>query len=214
MPDATIASGNIAAQMNANGQIAFLGQLDGLDLGGYRSALWATDLEGNLNLIARSGMTIDVDPDPDVEQLKTILKLEVSIGISRTNGVDGRSRIFNDAGQLAFGVIFDDYSHALVVADTTGLGIIDLLEGDLNGDLVVDELDLAIVLTGYGQSVDPGTLLAGDPTGDGRVDAQDFNYILRHFSDPAAAAQYAVPEPATLGLLVIGLSFVARRRHA
>lgn len=55
-----------------------------------------------------------------------------------------------------------------------------VLEGDANGDHVVDFADLNIVLSSFGQTTGGGAPV-GDINGDGRVDFADLNLVLGHF---------------------------------
>jgi hypothetical protein len=68
------------------------------------------------------------------------------------------------------------------------------LAGDINGDGVVDQADLDILVAHFGQTVPAGTL--GDLNGDGTVDLQDFGLLKANWgsgapAEPAAACGYA-----------------------
>jgi RHS repeat-associated protein len=92
-------------QMNKSGQVLFLG-FD--SLGGR--GLYCTDRDGILQLVARSGDPIEVAPD-DNRTISTINFLNnINIG---SGGRDGRARALNDAGQVIFGLRFDDGSTAI-----------------------------------------------------------------------------------------------------
>lgn len=84
------------------------------------------------------------------------------------------------------------------------------MPGDLDGDFDVDQDDLAIVLAGFSASVTPGSLIGGDATGDGGVGIDDLDTVLAHWT---GTAQPVVPEPATVGLLSLGLMMLGRRRR-
>ena len=87
----------------------------------------------------------------------------------------------------------------------------DDLEGDLNGDGMVGSADLDIVRGNWGQSVNAGCLPCGDPSGDGSVGSADLDIVRANWGATAAAA---VPEPAGMVMLLLGMIavFAARRR--
>ncbi len=103
-----------ALVFNGMGQIAF--EADLLDPGSFtvfHSGLWATDPNGLLNLIVRTGDLFDINDDPLIEDLRTIRYVNL---ITNSGGEDGRGTSFNDAGQLAFSLHFTDGSQGVFVA--------------------------------------------------------------------------------------------------
>ena len=88
-----------------------------------------------------------------------------------------------------------------------------LLDGDLNGDGFVGVDDLNIVLLNWNQSVTPGDLAAGDGDGNGFVGVDDLNIVLVNWNNGTPPADPGnIPEPATLGLLLLGLPCLSSRR--
>jgi hypothetical protein len=86
------------------------------------------------------------------------------------------------------------------------------VEGDLTGDFVVDQDDLAVVLNHWGASVPAGDRLVGDPSGDGGVGVEDLDTVLAHWTltnhtTPAAN----VPEPGVFTLSAGTLWALSRR---
>ena len=80
--------------------------------------------------------------------------------------------------------------------------------GDANNDGVVDLLDLDILGRNYGQT---GAACGdGDFNGDGVVDLLDLDTLGQHYGDTYGGA---VPEPATVGLLVLGGLVLVRRKR-
>ncbi|MBM3878276.1 MAG: hypothetical protein FJ387_00900 [Verrucomicrobia bacterium] len=84
--------------LNAQGQLAFFG-LASTGFGPARTGLWVSDLEDRLRLVAHDGIGL-----PDSED--QIVAVQQFVGRSETGppsgGSDGRPRLLNDYGQVAF----------------------------------------------------------------------------------------------------------------
>ncbi len=83
------------------------------------------------------------------------------------------------------------------------------IPGDLNDDGFVGIDDLTLVLSNWNQNVPPADPLA-DPSGDGFVGIDDLNEVLGNWNAGTPPVGAAVPEPASLGVvlgLVIGLAY-------
>jgi autotransporter-associated beta strand protein len=101
----------------------------------------------------------------------------------------------------------------------TGTGVLQVsafvgtpLGGDFNADGQVNGADLAVWQTNLGLT---GALQSqGDANGDGMVDSADFLLWQSQLGQlpSAAAAASAVPEPTSLGLLILGGAMMLRRR--
>ncbi len=102
--------------VNGAGQIAFDGHVTGpgIDPSNPPSGIWVTSPTGDPMLIIRDGDLFDVNDDPLIEDLRTIKYTSLSAG--GYTGDDGRSNVFNDAGQLVFELRFTDGSHGIFVA--------------------------------------------------------------------------------------------------
>ncbi len=81
--------------------------------------------------------------------------------------------------------------------------------GDFDGDGDVDAVDFGIWQAGYPMA-SGAALSDGDADGDGDVDGIDFGLWQIWYNFPAGG--YVIPEPATLGLLLIGSLAILRRR--
>ena len=143
--------------INNSGQVAFRSNLRGAGPG-----IWATDKSGDLTLVARSGELLDVNDDPAIDDLRTIL------GLSFVTGQDGRQSGFNDSGQLAFVAFFTDGTSGIVVSDVVAEVVI--ITGDLNGDGVVSFLDIAPFVKSLINRI---FLPEADINGDGEVNFLD-----------------------------------------
>ena len=86
--------------------------------------------------------------------------------------------------------------------------------GDADTDGDVDATDLATLGTNWDPTGTTKTWADGDFDGNGNVDASDLAMLGMNW-DPTGAgagAAYLVPEPATLGLLLVGGLALLRRR--
>ncbi len=113
-------------------------------------------------------------------------------------------------------VVFDlNNDDGVDIADRNEwLHLVGTVPGDANLDGMVDASDLNSLGTNW-RRTDATSAAQGDFNGDGDVDATDLNDVGNYwqFGVPAAAAQAAVPEPSSLGLLApLALLFVVRRQ--
>ncbi|MEM7681947.1 MAG: dockerin type I domain-containing protein [Planctomycetota bacterium] len=83
------------------------------------------------------------------------------------------------------------------------------LDGDANGDGVVDLLDFDVMAGNFGASTTQGAS-AGDFNGDGVVDLLDFDLLSGNFG---ASAPGNVPEPASLALIGLTAPLIGLRRR-
>ena len=82
--------------------------------------------------------------------------------------------------------------------------------GDVNADGFIDGSDLSIIISHWGQSGLGWEL--GDLNGNGIVDGSDYSQVLSYWN-PAPPEPAGVPEPTTIGLLLLGgLALLKRRR--
>ena len=89
-----------------------------------------------------------------------------------------------------------------------------LLPGDVNSDGFVGGYDGTQILSNWGKTGQ--TWAEGDLSGDGTVDGSDFTELLTHWGTGTAPLEppgEVIPEPATLGLLLIGGLVLLRRRR-
>jgi len=115
-------------QYNSAGQIAFGAALE-IGVGGVtndtRSGWWATDTDGNVHLIARSGDLFDINDDPQIEELKTIDY--ANILFSNSAGQDGWTRGLTDSGDWIVEIQFTDNTSGLYVVTVPEPGSLALL---------------------------------------------------------------------------------------
>ena len=120
-----------------------------------------------LTLVIREGDQIEVTPG----DVRTVLSLFMTSGETAiSGGEDGRLINFNDAGQLAFRVIFTDFSGGILVSSFSA-------PGDLDGDGSVGVKDLLILLGNWGPCADC-TACVADLDGDCIVGVKDLLILL------------------------------------
>ncbi len=103
--------------LNAPGQVAFLARLAGPGVGdaqGNAFGIWAQSINGGLELIAREGDAMEVEPG----DLRTIARLSFA---TESGGEDGRARGFNQRGQVAFGATFTDGTSAILISNRVAI---------------------------------------------------------------------------------------------
>lgn len=86
--------------------------------------------------------------------------------------------------------------------------IIDPLSGDLDGDGLIDQNDLALVLAAWGKDASGSHGLA-DIDQDGVIALGELNTVLRNWTSNTAPV-FSVPEPASLTLLFAGYLLLSR----
>ncbi|MCB1093966.1 MAG: fibronectin type III domain-containing protein [Verrucomicrobiae bacterium] len=105
---------------NNAGQVAFEAELGGAGVDpSNRKAIFISDRDARLMLVAREGTPFDVD-DSSGEDFRTILRIG-QLGFSGSE--DGIPSGLNDAGQLAFELSFTDGSSGVFVANTAGASV-------------------------------------------------------------------------------------------
>ncbi|MCK4850142.1 MAG: PEP-CTERM sorting domain-containing protein [Phycisphaerae bacterium] len=90
------------------------------------------------------------------------------------------------------------------------LSVPEPISGDVNGDGFIDDNDLTIILDNWGQSGLGWS--GGDLNGNGVVDGPDYAEVLSYWNPPFEPPGEPTPEPATLGLLLVGSWLVLGRR--
>jgi hypothetical protein len=189
---------NPLTALNNEGQLAFTSTLVGAAAGVTTAndvGLWAGS-PGALQLIAREGDVIDLDPGPG-ELLKTI---SGSNGISFAAGYattfDGNSAdaAFNDAGQIAWRAVFTDATSAIFLTTLPSANT----PGDYDNDGDVDGRDF--LAWQRGESPDP-------------FSPADLATWQAEYNGGMLTATTAVPEPSSLFLITSVLTVVASRRR-
>ena len=84
--------------------------------------------------------------------------------------------------------------------------------GDTNLDGVVDAVDFMTLKKNFGATIGGG-MTVGDFDNSGTVDWDDLNTLTSNFGAGSGGASAMTPEPATLGLLMVGALAVIRRRR-
>jgi T5SS/PEP-CTERM-associated repeat protein len=183
--------------LNAQGQTAFRATLTGTSVTSANDrGIWATDESGVLRLIARKGSQLEVTTG----DFRTISDLElVSIAAGSATG-------FNNLGQLVFWARFTNGTQGVFVSS-----LVAHLPGDFNDDAVVDAADYVVWRKGLGTVFTPDHYLTwrgnfGRTLFTGSGTASD------SAPDDSLAAKHAVPEPAGILLVTIGLGVLIGKR--
>jgi hypothetical protein len=176
--------------LNGEGQAAFRASLTGPGVSSSNNlGIWASDPEGALQLIARTGSPLEVAPGV----LRTISDVQF---VGFTGNSDGRASGFNNLGQLVFWARFTDGSQGVFVSNTVAH-----LPGDFNNDLTVDAADYVVWRKDDGTPIGYDTWRANFGrtlfTGNG----SEATGSTSSFADRFAA----VPEPASILLAAAGL---------
>jgi hypothetical protein len=208
--------------VNSHGQVIFQASLAGPAVTSANSvALFGTDRDGRLVLLARYGQGYDFGPGEGPTKM-----VGAWSAVFGSNSDDGLPTAFNDRGEVVLNLFFDsgkpEEANAIVRAAIP-------LPGDATNDGVVGIDDFKRFYSNYGK---PGGQAAGDFDGDGAVTFADYQVLQRWYGQsldaPAAAPQplpaevaafgeTGVPEP---GAAVAGVTFVTpltlgrRRRRA
>ena len=83
--------------------------------------------------------------------------------------------------------------------------------GDVNGDGSVGGADLTTILTNWGTS--GATYEQGDLNGDGTVSGLDYSEVITNWGSASLSPEpAAIPEPATLAVLLLGGLALLRRK--
>ena len=177
-------------------QLAFYNVTDAVLLSSITEADFAVGFKANYNPL--TGLN---DGDPEV--------LAVTMDYTaQASDVGDTLRLLllpRDAGEgIVSHVGIDD----VTVTDSS---VAAYLLGDANIDGLVSADDYASVQANFGNTGAAGGGLLGDANHDGLVSADDYASVQANFGNTSGGMS-AVPEPATLGLLVIGLIAVLRRR--
>ena len=160
-----------------------------------------TGLDGELELVARSGDTIEVAPG----DVRTIQSLSM---FTFHGDDDGKARGLNDLGQVAFKASFTDGTNGVFVSN-----VVAHLPGDYDGSGTVDAADFTVWRDGLGSQN-----LAADGDRNGVVDDQDYavwkDFFGVSLEGGGSGAIAAVPEPSSMliCLLVAGTAICTRFR--
>jgi hypothetical protein len=195
---------------NDLGQVAFTSPISG---GGSSAAnnrgLWA-GAPGELQLIAREGDVIDLDPGPG-ELLKTISGnngISFGFGMNNPFSNDSASAAFNDDGQIAWRATFTDSTFAILLSTLPGTDP----NADFDDDGDIDGRDFLIWQRGFGLIGQNDNTL-GDADFSGTIDGADLAIWQEQYGGtPPLIASVAVPEPAGILLLVPGIFAILTRR--
>ena len=180
--------------------MAFPATLTDLQSGANTGSLWATDLDGNLVMVARSGQDLEVAQG----DVRTISSLSM---VAHHGDDDGRPRSMNDLGQIVFSASFTNGTSGIFLSNAVAH-----LPGDYDGNGVVDSADYVT----WRRAVATQNL-AADGNRDGVVGAEDYDLWREFYGQSLVLAGSGVgftpvPEPGAAVLLVMVSPLLFRRR--
>ena len=165
---------------------------------------------------------VDFTGATDVSGDHTLHDFPESEMVTKTLLWEGNFGLNNNFEGLCLGEQLDndnDYS-LLMISDGDGTpneslyalrlsGDISILSGDVDGDGFVDGSDLNTIVSNWGLT--GATRAQGDLTGEGKVGGLDYNQVLSNWGAGTPPTE-TIPEPATLGLLLVGGAVLLRKR--
>ena len=158
---------DVNPMINGMGQVAFRAFFDGPGLN--NQGIWATDVNGQLQLIVRTGILFDVSNDPSIEDLRTVRSVSMVTDNSSapaSGNEDSRRSSFNDSGQIAFKLEFS--SKQGVSDDSAGIfvsNVVAVAEPDLQPSR--SHIDFSDVSPGQSSTME---MLFIDNAGDGSLE--------------------------------------------
>ena len=174
-----LGSNNSILQFNAAGQLAFLSGLnDRVSTTIGRAAIFATDLDGEVIEIVRTGDLIDVNDDPMVEDLREVSFLRFSEDKFNFYTGGRSSSSLNDSGQLAFAAGFTDGSQAVLVSNRAVFEAVQLGDINLNGEVDFTDIGPFIAILSTDEFLDQA-----DINRDGQVNFLDIAPFIKILTD-------------------------------
>jgi autotransporter-associated beta strand protein len=120
---------------NNNGDVLFEVELAGAGISDVNDQALYAYVDGTLQLVVRRDDFFDVDPGPGVNNQRIESITAGTQDTSLSNGEDGRPRVLNDNGTVAFGLRFEDgLNDALMGIFTATLSVTSAWTGGASGN--------------------------------------------------------------------------------
>lgn len=161
--------------LNDSTRVAFTADLRGSGVTQYNDGgLWVWDESRGGRLLIREGDGVEVAPG----DLRTVDY--INLRSTLTAGAGNRYTVLNNDGVLVFALKFTDGSGATCLWRE----VTTPMQGDLNGDQLVDLADLVISLKVISNTPVAPLSLGGDVDGDGKIGGAESLFILGQCAGP------------------------------
>ncbi len=202
LPDGVVFDDIETPGFNEAGEVVFVSGLRSGDATeAIDTAIFFADAAGQVSLVARSGDGLEVAPD----DVRGVYYLSLDPGVVSGDLTTGG---FNERGQVAFRAVFFDDSAAIFLASPVPEPVVCMPShfGDLNGDYIVNILDISLVASCMSDPSGSDACRLADVNCDGAIDGADLDYVASRHGQSACGIGWEL-------VVAVPLLALARRRR-